>query len=83
VDLEAILARGGKLTDEEEAFLERELVKATRELHTALLAIQREIAATDPRLAAQLGRSASSMLTSVEKAASLPWPNGNPGALAD
>jgi hypothetical protein len=81
--LEEILAKNGELTDEELAFLERELVKATRQLHTMLKEIQREAEAKDPRLAAKLGRSADSMLANVEKAAALPWPNGMPGALAD
>jgi hypothetical protein len=83
VNLEEILARDGDLTDEELAFVERELVKATRELHAMLQHIEREVAAQEPRLAAKLRRSADSMLSNVEKAASLPWPNGMPGALAD
>jgi hypothetical protein len=83
MNLDEILARDGDLTDEELAFVERELVKATRELHSVLAGMHHEIAAKDPRLAAKLRRSADSMLENIEKAAALPWPNGNPGALAD
>jgi hypothetical protein len=81
--LEDILAKDGALTDEELAFVEHELVKATRELHALALQIEREVAQTHPRVAAKLRRSADSMLTNVEKAAALPWPNGMPGGLAD
>lgn len=75
MNLEEILAKDGDLTDEEMVFVERELVKATRELHAMLKTIEREAAAADPRLAAKLRH--------VEKAAALPWANVTPGALAD
>jgi hypothetical protein len=83
MNLDDILASDRELTDEELAFVERELVRATRELHAWVKGIQQEVREKEPRLAARLGRSADSMLENVEKAASLPWPNGMPGALAD
>lgn len=62
------------LTDEELAELERHLVATTREFHKAM---------ADLAMAKKLERSADSVLRNVEKAASLPWPDGSPGALAD
>jgi hypothetical protein len=83
MNIDEILAKGGDMTVEERAFLERELVKTARELHAVLMGLQREIADTEPRLAAKLRRHAGSLLENVERGAALPWPDGSPGALAD
>jgi hypothetical protein len=70
-------------TDDELAELEQHLVATTREFHRHVADLTAQVAESDPDLARKLARSADSMLRNVEKAASLPWPEGSPGALAD
>ena len=80
--IDELLARND-LTDEELRELERELVAKTREFHRAVAELTAQLVASDPQLARKLARAADNVLRNVEKTASLPWPDGSPGALAN
>lgn len=71
------------LTDEEMMELERELVAKTRAFHRAMAELTAQVAESDAHMAKKLARCADNVLLNVEKAASLPWPDGSPGALAN
>lgn len=80
--IDELLARDD-LTDDELAELEQHLVATTREFHRAMADLTARVIDADPALARRLARSADSVLRNVEKAASLPWPDGSPGTRAD
>ena len=66
MDVNALLAKEGQLTDEELAFLEQHLLTLSRQLVTEVSKITAQVEDEEPELARQLERSAASVLLNVE-----------------
>jgi hypothetical protein len=74
MDLEALLAKEGRLTDEEMAFIEQNLLVMSRAFVSEIAKLTRQMEAEEPELARQLEASAASVLLNVEKAVNIDVP---------
>jgi len=68
MDVNALLAKEGQLTDEELAFLEQHLLNLSRQLVIEVSKITAQVEDQEPELARQLEGSAASVLLNVELA---------------
>jgi hypothetical protein len=68
MDLDALLGKTGRLTDEEIAFIEQNLLQLSRALVSEISEIAGKIEGEEPELARKLEGSAASMLLNVENA---------------
>ena len=68
MDVNALLAKEGQLTDEEIAFLEQHLLTLSRQFVSEVSKLTAQFEGEEPELARQLEESAASVLLNVELA---------------